>query len=392
MKSLSFVFKNIKTFLLHHPIMFFFLIVVQIICCIGVFIVCGMANNMYYVENTEDNTDFRFFVFSFGENKSYKLCHEFDSQTKALSDRYYIYKGEKTYSIDYSDCPSVAEMRPKIDELALFLQEDLQYIYLLMTTDTATHLDDLDSPYDISSSISGEDPYANKTFEDSDKNVFCYGGKSNKYQPGDTIDINGIEYSYVGKTGTGYSLPYKVLQDRFRVRALHILLTEIPTEKRLNEINGELERLFGSQLRVSQMPEPYDPLEQQLNQMVYVISLVVMVIILLAIAKFYGYVLTKRRQSLTVLRLCGSTRGQVHLIYMIEILLTMLVTSTIGFVLFRFVLFEPIASLYPSFEEFYTTDIYITILAAYIILALIIMAFTVIPSTKASIVDMKRGR
>lgn len=392
MKSFAFVFKNIKTFFLHHPVMFFFLIAVQVICCIGVFIVCGMANNMYYTEPAEDNGNLRFIVFGFGEKKNVRLNHSYDSQTKELLDRYYIYKGEKTYSIDYSDCPSVAEIRPKVDELALFLQQDLQHITLLMANDTATNLAILDSPYEILSTISGDDPYANKTFQDSDKNVFCYRGNI-EYEPGDSININGIEYNYVGIDGTGYYLPYKVLQDRFRVRAMHILLTEIPTEKRLNEINDELDRLFGIEnIRISRMPEPYDPLERQLNQMVYVISLVVMIIILLAIAKFYSYVLADRHQSLTVLRLCGSTQGRVQLIYMIEILLTMLVTSAIGFVIFRFVLLEPIASLYPSFEEFFTTDIYITILASYIILSLIIMAFTVIPSTKASIIDMKRGR
>ena len=77
---------------------------------------------------------------------------------------------------------------------------------------------------------------------------------------------------------------------------------------------------------------------------------------------------------------------------MLEIFLTMIVTSAIGFVLFRFVFFKGIAELYPSFKDFYTDIVYIAVMAVYIVLAMIIMTFTVIPSTKASITDMKRNR
>ena len=47
--------------------------------------------------------------------------------------------------------------------------------------------------------------------------------------------------------------------------------------------------------------------------------------------------------------------------------------------------------MYPSFKELYSDNVYLIVLFAYIILAMLIMALTVIPSTKASIADMKRN-
>ena len=47
MKYIALTFKNIKEFVVHHPVMFTLFIMVQVICCVAVFITSGMANNMY---------------------------------------------------------------------------------------------------------------------------------------------------------------------------------------------------------------------------------------------------------------------------------------------------------------------------------------------------------
>ena len=64
MKYLVLTFKNIKKFILFHPVMFIFLIFAQIVCCMAVFISCGMAYNMNYIET--DKADSSMFKFSFG--------------------------------------------------------------------------------------------------------------------------------------------------------------------------------------------------------------------------------------------------------------------------------------------------------------------------------------
>ena len=66
MKYMALTFKNIKKFIIHHPVMFTLFVMVQIICCVAAFITCGMANNMY-VEN-EKVTEYSTFSFNFELN------------------------------------------------------------------------------------------------------------------------------------------------------------------------------------------------------------------------------------------------------------------------------------------------------------------------------------
>ncbi|MGN0538099.1 MAG: FtsX-like permease family protein [Acutalibacteraceae bacterium] len=396
MKSLSFVFKNIKTFFLHHTVMFFFLIIVQVICCISVFIVCGMANNMYYVEDTgnkatDDNIYFRGFSFYFDGSPEFGITHEYDSET-GKEKTYYIVDNKLSEFLDYSACPTVAELRPSFDKLSSALGDDFAFANFHMAYNEKLYIKDIDKlPSAVTSIVPGNQPTAlGEVFEHASGNIFS--GDNKKYQEGDILTLNNIQYSYVSTRVGGCAIPYNSLQDNnFRVFGVSIVLTELPTPKRRTEIQNIINDIFDMNIYLAEVPDTYEPMERQISQMVYIISLVVMAIILFALAKFYSYVLSNRKNTLTVLRLCGGTKRQIHLIYMIEIFLTMIVTSALGFVVFKYLCYKPIAEMYPSFDVFFTPDVYITIIAAYIVLALIIMAITIIPATKASIIDMKRG-
>lgn len=370
--------------------MFFFLIIVQIICCISVFIVCGMANNMYYVEDTGKYSIINNnFLIGLGEEVDYQMV-TVHGEGNSIIDTYYISKGQKTYSLDYSGSPSVSEILPLIEKISESIGEDFGFCVMCLTPNTIVNIKDTATPTEIFSSFPGNtNTVAGKIFENSNQNIFS--DDNNQYSIGDTVTINGIEYSYVNTNIKSFNIPYKSLQDCFRVKSISIILTELPTVHRRTEIKNIINTILGTNIRMDDEPETYEPAERQISQMVYIISLVVMVIILFALAKFYSYVLSNRQNTLTVLRLCGGTKQQIHLIYMIEIFLTMIVTSALGFVIFKYLCYQPIAEMYPSFDVFFTPDIYITIIAAYIVLALIIMAITIIPTTKASIIDMKRG-
>ena len=124
--------------------------------------------------------------------------------------------------------------------------------------------------------------------------------------------------------------------------------------------------------------------------MLFVLSAVVMVIVLLAIAKLYSFILSERKNNLVIMRLCGCTRQKVHVVYMLEIFLTMALTTALGVLIFRYWLFEPIADMYPSFREFFTPPVYGCIIGAYTVVAFIILAVSVIPSTRVSITEMRR--
>ena len=66
MKYLSLTFKNIRKFILLHPVMFFMFMAVQIICCVSVYLTCGMAYNMFYTK--EKASEYMQYTVSFEKN------------------------------------------------------------------------------------------------------------------------------------------------------------------------------------------------------------------------------------------------------------------------------------------------------------------------------------
>lgn len=402
MKYIALTLKNIKKFIIHHPVMFTLFVMVQIICCVAAFITCGMANNMY-VEN-EKVTEYSTFSFNFELNLQ-ELEDLFDNRyTDENGNVYCLPKGEKDttdiskriYEFYHEGVIPIAEMREKLDNfitsvenkytlhsinLLLYPSQNTDIYYSGKYFGTCVSRDNLSYPENLS-----------KMYVESSDKIIVKNEKNDEYKIGNRYRINDYDYKCVAERKGGNFIPYNALDDNFVVYLAYVSFEDKLTQQDIDELNPIFESAFDGHINGSFPPEPYDPVEIQLNQMVYVISLVVMVIILLAIAKFYNYVLSDRKNTLTILRLCGCTRGKVHIIYMLEIFLTMIVTSVLGFVLFKFVFFKGIAELYPSFKDFYTDIIYVAVLAVYIVLAMIIMTFTVIPSTKASITDMKRNR
>ena len=225
----------------------------------------------------------------------------------------------------------------------------------------------------------------------SDEKLIIDSDKSSTDRTGTIRQMNGYDYKYVSMHKGVPFIPYHALDNEFVVYLMYVSFEGRLTQSDIDKLTPIFNSVFGEYMRESFPPEPYDPMEMQFNQMVYVISVVVMIIILLAIAKFYSFVLSDRKKLLTVLRLCGCSRIKVHLIYMLEIFLAMSVTSVSGLLLFRYCFFQGIAEMYPSLKELYSDNVYLIVLFAYIILAMLIMAITVIPSTKASIADMKRN-
>ena len=400
MKYIALTFKNIKKFIIHHPVMFTLFIMVQIICCIAAFITCGMANNMYAESKKADTYNSFNFIFETNADEYEKMIPIFQEDEDGNLEHFYVENSDdisdvekRIYEIRHEGVIPMSEMRGYIntfiDMLNKYRLKDVNMgLYDSKITDLKKFYDN--TFFTVLPEITLAD--MDKIYLDTtDKIILAPALKVDTgYKVGQTYNIHGYDYKCVAEREHGVFIPYNALDDEFVVYSMMVAFEDKLTQKDIDEVTDIFNAVFGTRIKNIYPPEPYDPAEVQLNQMVYVISLVVMVIILLAIAKFYNYVLSDRKNTLTILRLCGCTRSKVHIIYMLEIFLTMIVTSVIGFVLFRFVFFKGIAELYPSFKDFYTDIVYIAVMVVYIVLAMIIMTFTVIPSTKASITDMKR--
>lgn len=400
MKLLTLTFRNIKKFILFHPVMFFFLIFAQIVCCIAVFITAGMAYNMDYAEKDEEL--YRWFGFAF----DVPMGIGFDEEKKedgTVVRKYTLtgQDGNDSDTLELTHAVPVGEFRGKMEE---FISRTGKYDISSVSYEVyqSKVLIGSEMPMDYYQSIyPGLDsiyPIDARYIDSSERIIlgplYNNKGEISPFTPlrlGETITINHSEFKCVGNYAYNF-IPYNALPDDFVIGVMKIRFRDLMTSEQINEVIGITNDIFGSDITETFPPDAYDPDNIKFTRMMYIISMAVMVIIMLAIAKYYSFILETRQGALAVLRLCGCSRGASYIIYISEMMISMLVTSAAGYLIFRFVLLSPISDLYPSFREFYMSSKYIYILLIYFIISLIFMTVTAVISAKSSIVRMMKEK
>lgn len=395
MAVLSLTLKNIKKFITHHPLMFVFLIFAQIICIVEVYVSCGMAYNMNFTQQTMDN---QIFGLNFDavsswkrdiiedENGNFIRCINIPRDDNGKSDE----KLELKNAMPITEAKKQIEQllsqtkdyKPKSLRIELYENKILDKEKIL-ATDYRSYYPDLQVPEEYS------------IYQKSDEKVILapYNKSSGEHSPlcnffpGESYRFGGSDYKLVGSAPYNY-IPYNALPDDFVVGFLKVEYEEKLTAADIDQINSVIDSVFGIHIKESFTPDAYDPTAVQLSTMLFIISIAVMLIVLLAIAKFYGFILDTRHETLAIMRLCGCTRAKANMIYMAEILITMITTTVAGAVLFRTILFEPIANMYPAFNEFFISSVYWYIAASYLIVAVLILTITVNIATRVSVKEM----
>lgn len=407
MKYIALTFKNIKKFIIGHPVFFIFLMFVQIVCFVEVLISSGMAYNINY---KEQEIKMQYFNMSLLEENA-----EIYSEGAIKKDdgkrqwRYFHYDPVTNESelVDKAVFPgsiTVKEFKPLLEKLLNDLHDyhicqvnirfklgqeiDCDNDYL---GDYYSFHPDYYTPQD-----SDESELLENYLDSSEKVVFAplytKGGQPDpitNFKLGESAVLGGNEYKCIGNLSS-YIIPYNALSDDFAVDVISLKFDEPLSSNDINNVINTSRKYFNIDLSQSEIPDPIDPEEIQFGQMLFIISAVVMVIVLLAIAKLYSFILSQRKNNLMIMRLCGCTRGKVHVVYMLEIFLTMSLSTVIGTLIFKYFILKPVAQMYPSFNEFFIEPVYWAIIAGYMTIAVIILAFSVIPSTKVNITEMKR--
>ena len=406
MRFVLLAFKNIGVFIKHHTVMFFFLVFVQIICMVVIFITCGMAYNMNFSQEKQETIidEGKEFSFVFEENQEFTVSYDTENNEKFIYDK----DGNPTDTSTHSKAVPVGEFRKLIKE---FLSKVKEYklnsaqlfVYsgqVIQKGSDADLFDDIITylPDSYFPSLNYDNYYLSdmvKEYISSDEKVIM-GGVDMEDGPsiffpfviGETYELYGEKYKCMGPADWDF-VPFDAMPDEFAVYNINLFFDKVLYKDDIKKINQAASDVFGSRIEYRELPEPYDPVEFQFTQMLFVISILMMLIVLLAIAKFYHFILGERIHTLAVLRLCGCTRRKVHIVYMVEIFVTMIVTSALGYLVFKFLVYDWLAKYYNSFRFFYITPVYLVIMVSYFIIALVIMALAVIPSTRVTVNSMK---
>ena len=178
--------------------------------------------------------------------------------------------------------------------------------------------------------------------------------------------------------------------DSFIVTYFRIQVDDALTGDELGHISDLIRSEFSGYTDNIQDPEPKPLIEKQFNNMIYVVSFILMAVMMLNLSRLYTYILAKRKNELTVYSLCGGSKVKIFDIYICEILLTLTVSYVIGFLLFRFAVMGMIGAVYPSFLTFFEPHICAVILGAYIIFGGIVMGLSIAPMINKSVTALRR--
>lgn len=397
MKYISMVAKNLYYYK-YHPFLFLLFLLAQIVCCIAVFISCGMTYNMDYIE--KDTEQYKWYGFVFDAPKGIGIIIKEDENGNTIRTALFTDNdGNPTEELELTNAIELKNFREPMER---FISETKDYnlssveyeIYSSKTLKSdKVQIDMFESIYP---GLDPVYPIDEKFISSKDKIIlgplYDNKGQISKITPlrlGEKIQLGGEDFNCAG-VYKYYFIPYAALPDSFVIGVMRVRFDNLMTAQDINSVIGIANDIFGSNITETYSPTPYNPDSVKFTKMMYIISLIVMLIVLLAIAKYYSFILETRRSNLAILRLCGCSREASHIIYLSEMMLTMLVTSAVGYAVFRYVLLEPIAEMYPSFTEFYSGKAFLIILLAYFLIAGIIMTVTVRISTRSSIEEMRK--
>ena len=184
---------------------------------------------------------------------------------------------------------------------------------------------------------------------------------------------------------------YDATDDSFRVKTIHLRVKDTTEQKDIAKIQKKIDEVFRDDMPKVEPPEPKPLLEKQFNNMIYVLSFIMIAVVILNISRLYTFIMSTRKKSLAVFSICGASKFTIFAMYISEIFITLLASFIMGFLIFRFGLIGIISSIYPSFLEFFTFKIYLMIFGIYMTVGLIVMTANIIPVVRKSVTDLKKG-
>ena len=419
------VFKNLKKFIVNRPVLFCFIIISQIACIVTVLTVSGMIDAATPVpteDRSEYNKSFHIYTADYDNYDDEMMCTKlYDIKTGEL-----IYSGTDESEADKAIEKLGKKYNTSAESLVYSLQEELpgNYKELPKYKDVKNKLKNVLNSANGVLTYAVVSGYTDDTFrysysayranDDIMKEYFSFFGDNEndiqitKYEglkdtfwdcsEGDKVKINNKEYivssvetvSQNESADTAYKMRISAMDDDFMVCSVSIL-ADNASSKQKKQIYETIQKEFSDLTNDIEEPEPEPLLEKQFNNMIYVVSFIIMAVVLLNISRLYTYILSKRKKILMISSLCGGNRIQIFVMYISEVFVTLAVSYVIGFIIFKYLLSGLIAFLYPSFESFFTADIYLLVFGVYIVLGLLIMTLNIIPMIRKSVMDLKRS-
>ena len=404
------IFLNIGNFLKNKPVLFVFIIISQIICIISAFTVAGMMDAVTQPPDVEDDRSiweksFQVDFTNYNIDEEKWLATIFDKNSGKRIYRgtdeniYSKYEGEQNYigyldnlPINLDELPKYKDVKEKIDRILKaigshylsmhmtgFTPKENFFRYFSISGDEKQYYPDLDKN-GISFSINEQFTFADIGIKEGD--ILKLGNTEYK--------INKISYNEHGDLGTEFYMLSEDADDDFTVSFLTIQVDDTLTGDELGIISDMIQKEFQGLTTNFEEPKPKPLMEKQFNNMIYVVSFILMAVMMLNLSRLYTYILAKRKNTLCICSLCGGTKAKIFAILLTEIMLILIFSYIVGFLIFRFGIMQMIGTVYPTFLVFFDLRICSIILGSYVLFGFVVMSLCILPMIDKPVNELRK--
>ena len=424
--------KNIVKFIKNRLVLFLFIVVSQILCVVTVLTVAGMMyavsptpqDERGYFEkrfllNFEKYDENSLYYYLFDENdKKFVYCGTDTAKVKAIEEKY-AKRGQEEiekygqiihslhtltspYPSNLDNLPKFGEIKSKCENIVRESSNELLHYYITGYVDGNINY--------LYTAQNGDRTYMEEYCRDIFGSYNLVSIKRSKYfdtpyqdvKTGDIINLDNKQLviseikewedssdENYGEGETKFHLLFENAGDNFTVCTINFFIKDTTDIKGIEKIQNAIEKEFGSEVK-AEVPKPMPLMEKQFNNMIYVVSVIIIFVVLMNILRLYAFIMSTRKKTFAIFSICGAEKLQIFLIYIFEILLTMFFSFAVGLTIFQFAMVSPISILYPSFEDIFTPKFYLSIFGLYILSGMIIISANMIPLMKNHLSDMRK--
>lgn len=364
---LSLVFKNIKNSILGYRSIYIILIVSQLITSVMLFFVYGVFGSFNVELKEYEAKDVRVHAYFNEDVKLYQLKRCLPVVLEKVQNRMeFVAISGRDENVNVSIRDAYRDGNFRMADFVLELESLLEGRWI--TEEEAT--------------------FGDKVV------VLPYNGSV-----GDTVVIAGESFKVVGVTNNKASaehsdklqayVPFISAPDELSISSCLIQFKQLPTQEEYDLFKNALEAELGNAVS---FPEFEIKDEEEIVSIKTIIAMSVLIGIIAALdtALLYGYILKRRKKQMAVYGIVGIKHFQRVFINELEILLISIITTSIGFILFKYVLEDIVNRVYENAYSVYTTQAYIMMIAIYIFSVLLATTIISVHSSGKKILDIRR--
>lgn len=403
---MNYIFRNIKSFFINKRLIFVLSIFSVLCSCIMIHFSYGLFQN-YQLKKQYDLSDKREIALTlsgiFEEVTDQELNHdEFYLKAGETAEHYVTLELLRKYLTEFDD--SFAEKLKYIEATAVV--DELPFrMDFSMKNGVIIKSEEFEKEVEDNAMLESGRYFTGEEYQNGERVAICWDYKhwntmsspvSNRLAVDEnTLRIQGKDYEIIAYGTLDIdrpTIPITSLDDATPFTEKLIFHFRKPIrQEQYDAVAEKTDRILGDKAVLEPVSLPDDDAIYLYNTII-IVTVFITLVSAINFAILYRYILSSRKQSLMVYRICGLSFGRVVLLYLGECVALSVPSYLMGILLFENVILKKVSEHYEYMNDSYGLSIYFTLFAIYFLLSVLILTVMIIHALKTDAeLDIKGG-